>query len=179
MLNRSNVCLLLGSLLICGSSARAHAQADPRNILAGVISQVQTGTPNPAWYGPQLWHTIAMQTGNTGIYPQLLVLGPVTNISLLQQQELPQGWLFAMTATHLLGESNWILGIDRFSNRIEYVSFYVGPGPNTLPHPGPTPPVVTGPTPPPTPRPAPNPDPPNPGPAVQDSEACRKFPLLC
>ncbi len=58
----------------------ATAQVDPEGILAEVISQLQTGTPNPSFYGIQLWQMISMQTAGRGIYPQLVQLGDVQDI---------------------------------------------------------------------------------------------------
>ena len=148
---------------------KANAQVDPRQILAGMISQLQTGTPNPMWYGAQLWQTISLQTGYTGVYPQLVQLGPVQNVVVTQQQPLPQGWLFAMTAQHSNGQSTWQIGISSMSNRIEYANFNVGWSPTPFPLP-------TNPAPSPSPEPGPTP---RPDPSARDSEACRKFPNLC
>lgn len=157
---------------------RASAQTDPRAVLAEMIRQAQTGTMNPYWYGPQLWQTIAAQTGNTGIYPQLVQLGPVQNIFVTQQLQLPQGQLFAMTAQHLQGQSRWIFGVSNFSNRIEYANFNVS---HTA-----APPPLPAPFPSPTPIPASDPEdgssdssPPSSSTEPENSEACKKFPNLC
>lgn len=147
----------------------ASAQGDPRQVLAGMIAQVQTGTLNPQWYGQQLWQMIALQTGGSGIYPPLAQLGPVQNVVVTQQQQLPQGWLFAMTAQHSYGQSTWLMGISSITNRIEYANFNVGSSATPFPLPTPSP----------SPNPQPNPAPvpaPSPG---SDSEACQKFPNLC
>src|SRR5262249_9711287 len=152
-------------LLLFGLNAshEARAQGDPRQILAGMIAQLQTGTPNPMWYGPQLWQTIAMQTGGSGIYPPLAQLGPVQNVTITQQQQLPQGWLVAMTARHSNGQSTWLIGIGSMSNRIEYANFNVGPSATPFPLPNPNP------------SPSPQPSPlPNPNPSPSDSAACKK-----
>lgn len=138
----------------------AMAQVDPRQALAGTIVQLQTGTPNPAWYGPQLWQTIAMQTNNTGVYPQLVSLGAVTNIVITQHQVLPGGNLYSMTATHQSGTSTWLFGIGNYPLRTEYASFNVTP-PSQAPQPQPLP------APPPSGAPGPQ------------SDSCKKFPNLC
>jgi hypothetical protein len=39
------------------SQSATRSAADPRQILAAVIQQLQAGTPNPTWYGVQLWQT--------------------------------------------------------------------------------------------------------------------------
>lgn len=161
------VVVTLGSITV-----DATAQVDPRRVLAAVILQVQTGTPNPAWYGMELWQTIAAQTGGTGVYPQLRQLGVVRDVRVTQQQALPQGWLYAMTATHEHGQSTWMLGISNITSRIEYASFNVGVASVPLPGPAPAPPSTPGPAP----GPAPGP---TPGPSKDGSEACKKFPNLC
>lgn len=151
---------VLAVLLNLSVIESANAQGDPRRILAGMIEQLQTGTPNPMWYGAQLWQTIAMQTGNTGVYPQLAQLGSVQDVIVTQQQQLPQGWLFAMTAQHSNGHSIWQMGVSSITNRIEYANFNVGASPTPPPNPQPNP------------IPAPSPSP-------SESEACKKFPNLC
>lgn len=144
----------------CFCSA-AIAQPDPRSVLKGVIDQVQTGKPNQSWYSPALWQTIAMQTGSTGIYPQLAHLGPVSNVAVLQQAQLPGGTLYALRANHTNGVSNWLLGFGNYSNRIEYANFEIG---TPMPMPNPT---------------VPAPTPTKPSPTPSDSEACKQFPNLC
>lgn len=144
----------------------------PDRLLAGTILQLQTGTPNPSWYGPQLWQTIAYQTNNTGVYPQLVSLGRVADIVVTQHQQMPGGNLYAMTVTHQNGISTWVFGIGQFPPRTEYASFNVG-APSTLtplPSPGtaatPAPAAPTGATPP-VEKPS------------ATSESCKKFPNLC
>lgn len=138
--------------------ALVHSQADPRTVLMGMIQQLQTGTPNPSWYSPQLWNTIAMQTGNTGLYHQLAALGPVSGVTINQKQQLPGGNLYAMTAKHHNGTSNWNLGLADSPNRIEYSNFQIGTVPTILP---PAPPGE---------------DPQKPG---SGSPSCEKFPNMC
>jgi hypothetical protein len=153
--------LVVGLLSVIGSQ-ESNAQADPRQVLNGVIVQLQTGTPNPMWYGPQLWQAIAMQTGNSGIYPQLVQLGQVQSIDIRQQQQLPQGMLYFLAVMHSNGQSTWELGISAITNRIEYANFHVGASPSPFPQPSPSP------------KPSPPLPPPGPG-----SGACQKFPNLC
>ncbi len=162
--------LLIAVILVLLSMVEIHetnAQTDPRQILQGVIIQLQTGTPNSMWYGAQLWQTIAMQTGNSGVYPQLVQLGQVTNITVTQQQQMPQGMLYAMTVQHMNGQSTWSFGISSLSNRIEYANFNVGASTQPLPSPAPSP------------SPKPQPTPPAGTPADGTSQACKKFPNLC
>lgn len=144
------------------------AQADPRQILASVIQQLQTGTPNPGWYGPQVWGVIAAQTGNSGYYPQLASLGPVSSVNLVSSQGLPGGAIFQMVANHQYGHSAWFIGIGNLSNRIEYANFNVG---NSLPSN-----PVPNPTPSPTPTPTPTPTPPTTG---SPDDSCSLYPNLC
>lgn len=153
----------------------ATAQANITQITASVVQQLQTGALNPNWYGQQLWMVIAQQTGGTGRYMPLTQLGPVTNVSLTGQIQLPAGPVYAVTVQHQFGVSNWQLGISSYTNRIEYGYFTLGGAAQPLPpQPTPAPPQ-------PTPQPGAQPTPPpNPGPkADPTSAACQKFPNLC
>ena len=149
-------------------AARAHAQGSPRQILVGVILQLQTGTLDPAWYGEQLWPALTAQAGKTGV-PALRKLGPVQEVFVAREQQLPRGWIYSMTAQHANGQSAWLLGISTASNRLEYADFDVG-GPLA----GPLLPDPRRPGP-----PAPGPG--NSPPQVADpkSEACKRFAKLC
>jgi len=179
MILKGSIRFLIAAVLIClllaTTTRTASAQADPRQILAAVIQQLQTGTPNPTWYGGQLWQTIAIQTNNSGVYVQLAQLGMVTNVVVNGQTQLPAGPVYSMVAQHQGGVSTWLLGISLYTNRIEYANFNIGAVPQQLP----PPPVQLPQTPAPTPGSAPNP-PTNSRPAASGtSEACRKFPNLC
>ncbi|EEK3157001.1 hypothetical protein G9U60_004547, partial [Salmonella enterica subsp. diarizonae serovar 38:[k]:z35:-] len=87
---------------------------DPRNVLASVIYQLQTGTLMQNWYGPNLWQVMYQQTNGSGIYPQLRMLGPVQQVTLLESQGFPQGNVFKLRANHQAGTSDWVLGIGNF-----------------------------------------------------------------
>lgn len=166
---------MLSCLLQASTTSTASAQADPRQILAAVIQQLQSGTPNPMWYGAQLWQTIAMQTNNSGVYMQLVQLGPVNNVVVNGQTQLPAGPVYSMLAQHQGGVSTWLLGISLYTNRIEYANFNIGAVPQPLP-PQPLPlPQTSAPNP----GSAPNPPAASPPAASPTSEACRKFPNLC
>jgi hypothetical protein len=156
------VCLVAGTFL----PRTVVGQNDPRQILRGVIQQVQTGRPNPAWYGSQLWQLIALQTNGSGIYPQLVQLGVVRDVSITAQLPLPTGIVYGMSVQHAKGQSYWEFGISSITNRIEYASFVAEPRTQ----------VDQEPLPEPRPRPTP---PPAPAPGAGSSEACRKFPNLC
>lgn len=164
VLGRRIVAILftVASFLLIHKSA--WAQADPRQLLGAMIQQLQTGTLNLTWYGPQLLQAIAAQTGGTGKDPRLIQLGPVSKISVMQQVPLPTGILYSLQATHQNGTSAWVLGIGAMTNRIEYANFSVG-APQPLPSPAPTP--------------GPNPPDPTPSTDPRSSAACQQFPNLC
>jgi hypothetical protein len=154
-------------------------QLDPRQVVQNVILQLQTGSLNPSWYGLQLWQTIALQTNNTGIYPQLVQLGPVVSAQVTQQIQLPTGALYAISVQHANGVSLWQLGISTLTNRIEYA--HIDPLPGLSIAAGaapPSPPPLPSTTPSGTATPAPSGTSP-PGTADPTSEACKKFPNLC
>lgn len=154
----------------------AQQQRDPVPVLASMIYQFQDGTPLQNWYSPQLWEMFRMQTQGTGIYWPLRNLGPVNNIVVNSRLDLPVGALYSMTAFHAGGRSDWRIGINSYTDRIEYADTALGQaGPYTLPSaqpttpdPGPASPTNPDPTPPIT------PDPPS-----ATSEACKQFPDLC
>ena len=156
------VCLVAGTFL----PRTVVGQNDPRQILRGVIQQAQTGRPNPAWYGSQLWQLIALQTNGSGIYPQLVQLGVVRDVTITAQLPLPTGIVYGMSVQHAKGQSYWEFGISSITNRIEYASFVADPRTQ----------VDQEPLPEPRPRPTP---PPAPAPGAGSSEACKKFPNLC
>ena len=171
--------------------AYAQQQRDPVPVLNGMIFQFQTGTPMQNWYSPQLWQLIAIQTNNTGIYYPLQQFGAVSNIVVNGWIELPVGRIYSMTAFHMNGRSDWRIGINKFTDRVEYADIAFGqnqpyPLPSTtpintqpFPQPGPTGPVPY----PGTPQPGPTtPGPTTPGPTQPDpgtSEACKLYPDLC
>ncbi|MGY3296717.1 hypothetical protein ACVWY1_001138 [Pseudomonas sp. TE6288] len=164
-MNKRRIGLMVGWLVIVTSLFFNAAKADPRPVLAGMIQQLQTGTPNQMWYGPQLWQTIAMQTGNSGYYPALAALGPVTNITVIGSQGLPGGAIFNLVATHQGGQSTWFMGIGALSNRIEYANFNIGANLPSQPIPNPTPTPTATPSTPTSPS--------------NDGGACSMYPDLC
>jgi hypothetical protein len=172
--------LLLAAVLAC-LAPTAQAQFDPRAVLQGMIAQLQTGRLDPNWYGPQLWQVMAMQTGGTGIYPQLVALGPVQNIAVMQQNPLPGGIVYNLAAQHAAGISNWLIGIGSMSRRIEYAEAQFVPAgglPGGLPGGAGPPPGLGNPSPSPAPG-ASGPSNPAPVPPSSASDACRRFPNLC
>jgi hypothetical protein len=167
---------LICVLALSGGAARAQ-QADMRSILGQMIYQLQTGAPNPTWYGPELWSTICAQTGCTGYYAQLAGLGAVQRVDLNASAQLPAGAIYSLTAHQANGNSQWIIGVSRLNNRIIYANFCTCQTPYPLPAPqAPQAPNVVQ-------RPdVVNPNNDNPAPlpqTVTESEACRKFPNLC
>src|SRR3569623_846986 len=116
-------CIVSAAWLVFGLTGEAFAQPDHRQFLQMLITELQTGTPTPALIGPQLWQTVAMQTGNTGIYAPLAQLGAVTSIDVYGQQQFPAGMLYQMSARHQYGESNWTIVISYLSGKTEYATF--------------------------------------------------------
>ena len=69
---------------------------------------------------------MAEQTNNSGIYPSLVRLGPVKNVTLESTQPLARGTTWKLVATHEHGVSNWQVGYSERTERVEYVEFTVG-----------------------------------------------------
>jgi hypothetical protein len=163
---------LISALILALCSFRAaEAQWDAGAVLRQVIQQLQTGTPNPQWYGTELWQVIALRTGGTGISPPLIQLGLVTNVVVTEQIPLPTGVLYAITAQHQNGTSIWVLGISTLTNKIEYADVSIGSTPQALPsrQPSTAPSISSQPNPPSNPVPS----------QTSSSSACQKFPNLC
>lgn len=157
------LCLIVPSI--------AKAQVDPKITLQGLIQQLSTGTPNPTWYSPQLWAAIAAQTGGTGYYYQLAAAGPPGTITVSEQMVMPQGVLYKMRSKHSSGLTvEWLLGLNTFTNRIEYLNSNPVSGVTTAPGPFPDPDPVG--------KPKPNPDDDKTTIPPKD-DACTKFPGLC
>lgn len=169
-------CLLAPLLFLVFVASPKAQERDPTPILGSVIFQFQNGRPIPGWYNPQLWQLFTMQTNGTYVYPHLQMIGPVQRIQINEVLRLPVGSLYSMTAFHASGRSDWRIGINKYSDQIEYADLSVNQGPYQLPRIGPVP------NPTPNPNPYPNPDPnpdPNPNPNPDPSPACQQFPDLC
>src|SRR5437773_2963155 len=170
--------LMLVTFLALGPEGLVEAQSDVRQVLAGMIYQVSTGTENPNWYSPQLYQTIAIQTGNSGVYPQLRQLGTVQNVIVNQWLALPGGVVYSMTARHQFGVSFWEFGVGTFTNRIEYANFNIGSAAVPIPLPGQPssgqPTIVT-----PSVGEPPTQQQPKPAPTQGQTDACKTFPSLC
>ncbi len=140
-----------------GPPGRIAPSAPAEQVLREFISQMQTGTPDASFIGPQLWQAIAAQTNNTGVYPQLVQLGSIRKVEVVARRDLPAGPVYSMKVTHSGGESNWIIGISTISRKLEYASAgFNAAAPTSLP---------------------PQPEPPDS--SDNTSDACRKFPNLC
>jgi hypothetical protein len=146
-------------------------QWDPRAVMAGVIQQFQTGTPNGMWYSPQLWQLMAYQTNNTGFSPALASLGPVQDIQITDQIQLPAGPVYSLNVRHANAQYTAQIGISYWTNRIEYLTLNFQQATQPTPQPLPPSPMP--------PNPNPQPQPQSTTPDVADSEACRRFPNLC
>jgi hypothetical protein len=69
----------------------AFAQTDTRIALANLITDLQAGTVKWRFITPQLAQSILKVTGGTGMDQNLRALGPIQNLSILDQQMLPHG----------------------------------------------------------------------------------------
>lgn len=152
--------LLLATCAGLGAPTDA-SQDNPVQILKVIIGQLQTGQPNPAWFSESMWFLIATQTNWSGVYPQLVQLGPVQKISVTTTLPLPFGVAYAMTAQHARGASDWEWAVSNLSNRIEYIGFVPRPKNATPVLPDAEPEII------------------EPLRKGDGSEACKKFPNLC
>jgi len=111
--------------ILVALTGQATAQMNPEPIVLGVIQQLQTGTPNPTWYSPDLWQTLAIQTGDTGKYPALIAIGAPIHVYQQQQQPFPTGLIYALKVQHSSGISLWNIGVSFRTQRIELLVFNI------------------------------------------------------
>jgi hypothetical protein len=162
-------------------SVPAQAQLDPRAPLGQLITAFQVCGPPQTYQmlSPQLFQLIYQQTGGTGCYQQIAAAGPIVNMQVIDQRQFPVGPVFAIRVTHQSGvQADWFMGINQFTQRIEYLNFQ-GVGASA-----PQPTVIQGPTqpqidttqlePPPVDRPRPSP---TPGPS--NNPGCELYPVMC
>ena len=115
----------LVGLALLGLAAPASAQINPRSFVVQVADQWQTGKSQPILYGESVRRVVAEQTNNSGVYPSLVRLGPVKNVTLESTQPLARGTTWKLVATHEHGVSNWQVGYSERTDRVEYVEFTV------------------------------------------------------
>ncbi|WCS23897.1 hypothetical protein LOK46_22510 [Methylobacterium sp. NMS14P] len=126
----------------------AQAQfSDPRGYLGTLIQAFQNCGPSTAYQGlsPQVYQYIAMQTGGSGCYQAVQMLGQVNKLTVENQIMMPVGPLYSVRAEHASGtQSIWQIGFSRISGQVEYINFQPAqtsqgpkqPDPKTLPKPG-------------------------------------------
>lgn len=175
-------------LLVVLLSAQAPvATPVPPRPVGELIRQLQNGEAKPDAFAPDIWKTIAQQTGGTGRYAALAQMGPVASTTVLAHTVDAQTTSFDIAAVHKQGISTWHLRFARSDGRIQWLSFHRSP--NVLPEAGtipdtPAKPVAgqpigrAGPVTPST-APPPSTPPSSTPPASVPTEACRKFPNLC
>lgn len=159
-------------ILICYLPRPAEAQVDPRQILLVATHSAQTGNVMP--FGPMVRNVIAMQTGGTGVYPQLVGLGPVAGVTVVAMQPLPLGAVIQGRVFHQNGFSDWTVAYAYSTNTIENASFQFAPYNWGGPAPTGGPPINTPSGPAPT-----GPAPTTPPPPASTGDGCAKYPTLC
>lgn len=109
---------------------------DPTPILGQLISALQfCGPPQVYQYlGFQLFQTIALQTNNMGCYADIAAAGPVTNMHVINVNQLPAGPVFAVRVNHQSGiVADWYIGLSNYTGRIEYLTFVAANAGSPLP----------------------------------------------
>jgi hypothetical protein len=116
------VCIL--ALAACHNSVAQ--QLDPRVPLGQLIQAFQNCMPSPAYgmMGPQLYQVVWAQTGGSGCYPMIRNAGPVQNMQIIDQRQLPNGWVYAIRVVHLNGGAvDWFIGINKFTRKVDYLNY--------------------------------------------------------
>ena len=171
---------LFSALAILGSAGTAAAQVDPRAPLWDLIAAFQNCGPPQTYQmlSPQLFQTIAAQTGGRGCYADIAAAGPVIDMQVIGQQRLPAGTVSAIRVTHQSGPVDWFIGMTDWGV-VEILTFQAAG--SSLPS------VSRGPQ-----QPQGGANPPsqpsgssNPGPSTgggsagSDSDGCRLYPSMC
>lgn len=102
------------------------AQTDPRPILGQLIQAFQTcSQPQVFQYlGVFVYQSVASQTNGTGCYPNIAAAGPVTNMQVINVNQLPVGPVFAVRVSHQSGTvADWYIGLSNVTNKVEYLTF--------------------------------------------------------
>lgn len=119
--------IIMGAVVgasIFASPARAQG-FDPRPSLGQMITAFQRCGPPAAYQllSPQMFQIVAAQTNGAGCYRDIAGAGPVLKMEVLQQADFPIGPLFLVRVTHQGGPVDWFVGFNRFSGKIEYLSY--------------------------------------------------------
>lgn len=124
--------------LLGASGSPAQAQfSDPRGYLGTLIQAFQNCGPSTAYQGlsPQVYQYIAMQTGGSGCYQAVKLLGQANKLTVENQVMMPVGPLYSVRVEHSGGmQSIWRIGFSQISGQVEYINFQplqpiVGPEP--------------------------------------------------
>lgn len=121
----SKALLISFSLLVASPlAAQQHTSSQKKAILRQLINAFQVCGP-PSVYqilGQAVFQAVAMQTQNTGCYPQLRILGPVQNISQTGSQEYPAGPVDEFEVQQQNGTSYWQMGISDTTGKVEWLT---------------------------------------------------------
>jgi hypothetical protein len=165
-----------------GAATPAAAQpgGDPRPMLFQLIAAFQQGGAQPAFQSlsPAMYQTVWSETGGRGFYPLLAQLGLVTGGTVHGRQEFPVGPVYAVRVQHQFGASDWYIGFNRLTNRIEY--FASQPAVSNQPEPRldtPPPPRIDAPPPRQEPRDTPAKTPPSK--PTESTAGCDLYPTMC
>jgi hypothetical protein len=137
-------CVLVALLMVLCTPARVNAQGfDPRPVLHSLISAFQNCGPPQSYQvlSPLLFQLIAAQTNGQGCYPQIRAAGPVQNMQVIDQREFPIGPVYVVRVFHPNFAADWFIGFNRFTSRVEYMSFQAANGPAPTVAAGPTAPI--------------------------------------
>ncbi|WP_277667814.1 hypothetical protein [Novosphingobium lindaniclasticum] len=119
------ISLMLWCMATLISSPSYGQNFDPRTTLGQMISAFQMCGPPQAYQmlSPALFKLVAMQTGGSGCYSAIASAGPITGMQVLQSQQFPVGPLYSVRVSHQSGSVIWLIGFNKFTNKIEYLNF--------------------------------------------------------
>lgn len=128
-------------------STSGDSGVNPVRVLEGLVLAFQNCGPVDAYsiLSPTVFDAVRVQTGSTGCYPQIQAAGPIAGMQLISALQRNEGPLYRIRVFHAAAISDWVLGIDTKTARVDNLypgpagaPFFLGPGqiamqPNGMP----------------------------------------------
>jgi hypothetical protein len=182
--------------------AQDSVEETERQTLMQLISAFQNCGPPQTYFllGNFVYQTVYQQTGGTGCYPTLQLLGSLLAVRKISCIQFPAGPVTTFEATHQNGRVVWQIGISKVTDHVEWLSFQMGgvgvadeddssapctdytaalsAASEAIPNTTTSPSVNPNPNPSPSPGPSPNPNQ-TPGQPVDPQQGCVVYPEMC
>jgi hypothetical protein len=110
---------------------------DPVRVLEGLVLAFQNCGPVDAYsiLSPTVFDAVRVETGSTGCYPQIQAAGQIIGMQLISALQRNEGPLYRIRVFHAAAISDWVIGIDTKTARVDSLypgavgaPFFLGPG---------------------------------------------------